>query len=345
MVVLIIGVFMMGLTTYAFSPAIHTIVREFHTSYDMVSWVLIIYMLISTAIMPLTGKLSDVFGRKRLYIAGVLFFMAGYILTSLSWDIYSLIAFRAIQAIGGGIIMPSALAAMSSAAPPDKQGKTIGALGSMGALAMIVGPNVGGYIIQNFGWRAVFYINLPIGIVTVLLALMFKESYGSTKHHIDVVGSALLGAGLAALLLGLDRFEALALTDITVFPLFLATALLALLLYVYEKRTPEPILNMPVILRGDVLSLNLTMMAVFFGIMCTMTYASTFAQLVLNLGIQDSGMILTPLSVAIFICTILGGALGEDDHLWPGVQLPIHGRDIGRADHFGACSILHPPDP
>ena len=188
----------------------------------MVAWIATIYMLISTAVMPLAGKLSDIFGRKKIFIAGVLFFTSGSFLSSLSWDIYSLIVFRGIQAIGGGIIMPAALAAMSSAAPPDKLGKTMGAMMSMGALAMIVGPNIGGFFIEHFGWRSVFYINLPIGIMAILLALTFRESYGETKHHIDIVGAAMLGVGLAALVLGLNRLESLPLTDITVFPLFVA---------------------------------------------------------------------------------------------------------------------------
>ena len=89
--------------------------------------------------------------------------------------------------------MPAALAAMSSAAPPDKLGKTMGALMSVGALAMVIGPNIGGFFIEHFGWRSVFYINIPIGILAILLALMFKESYGVAKRHIDFVGSAITG--------------------------------------------------------------------------------------------------------------------------------------------------------
>ncbi len=182
MVVLMIGVFMMMLDAYIFSPALATIVKDFHTSYDLVAWISILYMLISTSVMPLAGKLSDLFGRKRIFIVGVLFFTIGSFLSSLSWDIYSLIAFRGIQAIGGGIIMPAALAAMSSAAPPDKLGKTMGAMMSVSALAMVFGPNIGGFFIQHFGWRSVFYINLPIGIIAILLALAFRESYGETAQ-------------------------------------------------------------------------------------------------------------------------------------------------------------------
>jgi EmrB/QacA subfamily drug resistance transporter len=307
LVVLMLGVFMMMLDAYIFSPALATIVKDFNTSYDMVAWVATLYMLVSTAVMPLAGKLSDIFGRKRIFITGVFFFTVGSLLSSLSWDIYSLIAFRGVQAIGGGIIMPAALAAMSSAAPPEKLGKTMGALMSASALAMVIGPNVGGFFIEHFGWRSVFYINLPIGIVAIALAFMFRESYGEKGRHIDFAGSALLACGLATLVLGLNRLESLPLTDVTVFPFFIAAILLGAVLYLFEKRTKEPILDMKVLLKGDFLSLNLAMMLLFFGMMCAMMYVSTFAQTALSMGVQDSGTILTPLSVTMFIAGIIGG--------------------------------------
>ena len=309
MVVLMLGVFIMALDAFIFAPALVPIVSDFKTSYSMVAWITVIYMLFSTAILPLAGKLSDVFGRKRMYIIGVGLFGLGSFLCSLSWNIYSLIIFRAMQAIGGGIIMPTALAAMGSAAPPDKVGKTMSAIGSMSAIAMILGPNVGGFVIQHFGWRAVFYINIPIAVIAILLALTIQESYGDKNSRIDIIGAVLLGGGLGALLLGLNQLGTLPFTNIAVFPLFAAALLLGALLILYEKRTSEPILDISLVARGDVLSLNLALMASFFGVVCITTYAATFAELVLKMGIQDSGVILTPLSISLLLCSIVGGVL------------------------------------
>ncbi len=190
--------------------------------------------------------------------------------------------------------MPTAFAAIGSIAPPEKMGKMMGVLGSMGALTMIIGPIIGGFMVEHFGWRTVFYINIPIGVLAILLAFAFKESYGSASSHIDVFGSALISFGLGFLLLGVNQLGSHPLTDITVFPLLLIALLLGLTLYWYERRTPEPILDMALLFRRDILSINLAFMMVFVGLMCTAGYTATFAQVVLGLGVQDSGTIMTP---------------------------------------------------
>lgn len=309
LLVLALGVFMSALDMIIFSPALPTIVGDLHTSFDWVAWTMTIYMLFYAAIMPLGGKLSDVFGRKRIYIAGIALFTLGSFLSSLSWDIYSLIAFRGLQAIGGGLVLPAALSAMSSAAPKNQQGKTMGALMAMSAVAMVIGPSIGGYFIAHFGWRSVFYINIPIGILAILLALRFKESYGETSHHIDIGGSAMLTGGLSAILLGLVRLETLPLTDITVFPFFIAALILGVLLVVYEKHVPEPILDIPTIARANVFSLNLAALLSSVSLGCAMMYVPSFAQMVLHMNVEDSSSILTPLSVSLLVAAILGGIL------------------------------------
>ena len=309
LLVLALGVFMTALDSYIFVPALPTIVGDLHTSLDWVTWTMTIFLLFWTAIMPLEGKLSDVYGRKKVYIAGITLFTLGSLASSLSWDIYSLIAFRGLQAIGAGLVLPSALAAINSVSSEDKKGKTMGALMAMAAVAMVIGPNLGGYFIEHFGWRTVFYINIPLGILAILLMLKFKESFGETKERIDVVGSTLLVAALAALLLGLVRLETLPFADITVFPLFIACVLLGLMLFWFERRIQAPILDMPLIMRGDILSLNLAQLAINLSLVCAMFYVPSFAQLVLHMNVQDSGTILTPMSVSLMVTAIVGGVL------------------------------------
>lgn len=309
LIVLAAGIFMTSLDTFIFSPALPTIVVSFRTSPDWVAWTMTIYMLFFTAIMPLGGKLSDLFGRKRVFIIGITFFTIGSLLSSLSWNIYSLIVFRAVQAIGGGLVMPASMSMMNSSTPEEQRGKMLGILMSIASVALIIGPNLGGYLIQHFGWEAVFYVNIPIGILTILMALKIHESHCSEKPHIDVIGSILLVGGLASILLGIIRLETLPLTNITVFPFFIVGLFVGALLVFHEQRVSEPILDIPTIVRGDVLSLCLAALLLSVSLGCAIMYVPSFAQLVLKMDVQDSGMILSSLSVALIVSAILGGVL------------------------------------
>ena len=309
LVVLALGVFMMGMDVYIFSPALVTIVKYFNTSYNWVTWTITVYLLFSTAIMPLGGKLADIYGRKKIFIIGISFFTVGSLLSSLSWNIYSLVVFRAIQAIGGGIIVPSALSAMSSYAPKDKQGKTMGVLMSASVIATIIGPNIGGFLIENFGWRTIFYINIPIGILTIILTLQFSETYSQEKHNIDVFGTILLGLALISMLLGLIGLETLSFYDLQEFPNFVIGILLLLVLIVYENHVSDPLLNLHLLSRKEIFGLNIAFLLTFTATSCTAMFVPSFVQLVLKSGVQVSGTILTPYTVTIFIMSILGGIL------------------------------------
>ena len=309
MMVLALGVFMTGIDAYIFIPALPTLIKELNTSYELVSWTLTVLMLFMTAVMPLAGKLSDVFGRKKLYIIGVTTFIIGSFTASLSWDIYSLIVSMAIQGIGAGIVLPSALSTMNDAAPADQKGKTMGVLMATSSLAMIIGPNIGGFLIQNFGWRTIFYVNIPIGILAAIFATKFKESHGETNAHIDYMGSLLLIGSIATMLLALVRFETMSITDITVFPLFIVSIMLFISLIWYEKRVSEPILDIPLLKKPKILSLNIAILLTGLGTFTAFTYVPTFAQLVLNMNVQSSGILLTPLSITLLIMGIMGGVL------------------------------------
>ena len=309
MIVLALGVFMTGIDAYIFIPALPTLIKDLNTSFELVSWTLTVLMLFMTAIMPLAGKLSDVFGRKRLYIIGVATFIIGSFAASFSWDIYSLIVSMAIQGIGAGIVLPSAISTMNDSAPVDQRGKTMGVLMAMSSLAMIIGPNIGGFLIQNCGWRTIFYVNIPIGILAIILAFKFKESHGETNPHIDYMGSLLLIGSIATMLLALVRVQTLPFTDITVLPLFIASIVLFISLIKYEKRVSEPILDIPLLKKSKILSLNIAILLSGLATFTAFTYVPTFAQLVLNTNVQNSGLLLTPLSITVLITAILGGVL------------------------------------
>ena len=145
--------------------------------------------------------------------------------------------------------------------------------------------------------------------MAIILAFKFKETYGDQDQHIDYIGSALLVGTIASLLLGIIGLESAPFTDVTVFPLLIAAAVLFVALITYEKRVVEPILDIAVLKRPKILSLNLAILLSGIGTFMAFTYVPTFAQTVLNLNVQDSGTVLTPLSVAVCITAILGGFL------------------------------------
>lgn len=309
--VLAIGVFIAQLDATIFVPALNSVVSEFNTSFEWVIWSITIYMLAFTITMPLAGKISDLFGRKKLYIAGVGIFCIGSLACGFAWDIPSLLAFRILQAVGGGMILPAALAEIGIAVPEKSRGMAMGIMMAINAVAAIIGPNLGGFIVENFGWRYVFYINPPIGIIAILLALKFTETYGDQKHSIDFPGALLLGVALLSFMFGVIRLEALPFTDITVFPLFIIAGVLLVLLIIVEKRSAEPILSIPLLARTDVLALNFAALAFGFCFFTVVLYVPSYSQMILGLGIQESGSILTPLTVSVLIMAILGGILAD----------------------------------
>ncbi len=306
--VLSLGVFITALASFVFSPALPTIAGSLHTSLDLVTWVVTIYILLLAAITPLSGKLSDKFGRKKIYIAGVAIFTLGSIACGFSWNIYSLIAFRGMQAIGAALVLPAAIAEVGTSSK-ENAGKMMGLLLAMSAFAMIIGPNLGGYLIQNFGWRTIFYFNIPIGISAILLsAWKFKENYGKAKQHIDVIGSLLLTGAIASILLGFDRLATHPIQNLTVYILFITFWLLTTLFILVERHVKDPIIDILLLRRGDVFSLNLTMLLMMIPMFCTVIYIPSFVQEVLHLSVQNSGFLVTPLAVALLIGNILGGA-------------------------------------
>src|SRR5205823_3717458 len=168
------------------------------------SWVFTAYMLTTTVTVPLYGKLGDIYGRRRMFVASIAVFLVGSALCALAQNMTELVAFRAIQGLGGGGIFPLALATVANIVPPRDRGRYQGLFGATFALSSIAGPALGGFIVDNSSWRWIFTINLPVGglaLIVVLLAMPMRAA--RSEHPLDLGGAALLAAGTACLLLGL----------------------------------------------------------------------------------------------------------------------------------------------
>ena len=196
-----LGMFLAALDQTIVSTALPTIVGDLG-GLEHLSWVVTSYLLASTASTPLYGKLGDMYGRKPVFLAAILIFLAGSMLSGLSQTMGQLIAFRAVQGVGAGGLMVGAQAIIADIVPPRERGRYMGLIGSVFAVASVAGPLLGGFLVETLSWRWVFYVNLPIGLVAVLVVVFRLHLHTpSHRHTIDYLGAALLTAGVSALIL------------------------------------------------------------------------------------------------------------------------------------------------
>ena len=275
------------------------------------SWVFTAYMLTSTVTVPLYGKLGDAYGRKNLFLFAIVVFLLGSALCGLATSMTQLVVFRAIQGVGGGGIFPLSLAVIGNIVPPRDRGRWQGLIGAVFAASSIIGPAVGGFIVDNASWRWVFLVNLPIGgLALVVVSLTMPRRARLTQHSIDWFGAGLLAAGTGALLLGLVwGGHQYAWTSPHVVGAFVAAAMLLAAFAVVERQAPEPILPFEIlrnpIVAGSVACMALVGMAMFG----TITYVPLFVQGVIGTSATSSGVVLTPLMLGAVTTSLLTGQL------------------------------------
>ncbi len=196
-----LGMFLAALDQTIVATALPTIVGDLG-GLDHLSWVVTAYLLASTVSTPLYGKLGDMYGRKPVFLAAILIFLAGSMLAGLSQTMDQLIAFRALQGIGAGGLMVGAQAIIGDIVPPRERGRYMGLIGSVFGVASVAGPLLGGFLVDSLSWRWVFYVNMPIGAVAVVIvALRLHLHTPQTRHRIDYLGAALLSGAVTALIL------------------------------------------------------------------------------------------------------------------------------------------------
>lgn len=275
------------------------------------SWVFTAYMLTSTITVPLYGKLGDAYGRKNLFLLAIVLFLVGSALCGAATSMTELVLFRALQGLGAGGLFPLSLAVIGNIVPPRDRGRWQGLTGSVFAASAIIGPAVGGLIVDNTSWRWVFFVNLPIGsLALVVISLTMARRPTRTQHSIDWLGAGVLAGGTAALLMGLVwAGRQYAWTSGHVVGAFIAAVLLLASFAVVERRVAEPILPFDVlknrVVAGSVICMALVGMAMFG----TITYVPLFVQGVIGTSATSSGVVLTPLMLGAVTTSMLTGQL------------------------------------
>jgi EmrB/QacA subfamily drug resistance transporter len=275
------------------------------------SWVFTAYMLGSTVTVPLYGRLGDVYGRKPLFIIAILIFLVGSALCGTAQNMWELVVFRAVQGVGAGGLFPLTLAMVGMLVPPRDRGRYQGLIGSVFAASSIIGPLIGGFIVDNASWRWIFFVNLPVGglALAVILVTMPRRPYRQ-EHSIDWLGAALLALGTTALLLGLvwgGRDYPWASPEV-VGALAAAVGLLVTFGFL-ERNVPEPILPFELLRNRTVAASVACMALVGMAMFGTISFVPLFVQGVIGTSATSSGVVLTPLLLGAVITSFVSGQI------------------------------------
>lgn len=281
------------------------------TNLIWLGWVITAYSLTQTIVLPMAGKFSDEFGRKRLFLGCVALFTISSGLCAVAPNVYLLIVFRVLQAIGGGAFMPSAAGIVSDVFGPKHRATAIGLFTSVFPIGGIIGPNLGGWVIDHVGWRAIFSINLPIGAVLFVLGLIVLPSGGRARGRrgIDPVGVVAFGIGIVGLLYGMTVWGEQIDFGIQT-GLWLALGIAALSFWVYhEGRTKAPMIEVRLLKERAFFAANLYNFlygALVFGFF---TFIPLYATLEYGMSATDAGLVLTPRGVAMIALSVISSFL------------------------------------
>jgi EmrB/QacA subfamily drug resistance transporter len=279
------------------------------------TWVVTAYMITSTVTIPIVAKMSDMYGRKWFLVGGIIIFLIGSAICGTSQTMDQLIAYRAIQGIGGGAIMALAFTILGDLFPPSERGKYAGIMAGVFGLSAIVGPMLGGYITDhfswhNFYWRGVFYVNIPIGIIIILLIIFFFPhlKFSTRKHKIDFLGIIALALTVVPLLMALSLGGVnYAWTSPQIIGLFEFSAVMLFALLNIEKHVKEPIIPLWIFKDRVVSVASLAIFLTGFGMFAGIVFVPLFFQGILGKSATSSGSYLTPLMLGMITGSLLSG--------------------------------------
>jgi EmrB/QacA subfamily drug resistance transporter len=307
---LLLVMFLAALDQTIVATALPTIVGDLG-GLNHISWVVTAYLLAQTVVTPLYGKLGDLYGRKIVLQSALLVFLAGSALCGQSRSLDELIAFRALQGLGGGGLMVSAQAAIGDVVPPRERGRYTGLFGAVFGLASVAGPLLGGFLTSNLSWRWIFYVNLPLGVAALfVLAATLPAASEHVHHTIDYLGTVLLAAGLSAIVLAASLGgTSYAWGSSAIIGLWIAGVVALAAFLVWERRASEPILP-PRLLRNRVFAVTSAVgFVVGFGLFGAVTYLPLFLQVVKGASPTGSGLQLVPLMGGLLVTSIASGQI------------------------------------
>jgi len=308
-VAIMLALFLGALDQTIVGTALPTIMTKLGGN-DLYTWVVTIYLLASTVTVPIYGKLSDMYGRKPLLLTGVSLFLIGSVLAGLSQNVAQLIIFRGIQGLGAGALFPIALATIGDLYSAKERGRYQGLFGAVFGIASLVGPALGGWLTDTFSWHLIFYVNLPIGLISIAIILLELPTIkGRANQKIDFLGALVFAAGIIPVLIGLTNVQTNAFATPEVAGLIsLGLALLGLFLFI-EAKVEEPIIPLELFRNRTFAAAAAASFFASFGFFASIIFLPRYFQAVLGETATNSGYATLPLLLGVIISSVAAGQI------------------------------------
>lgn len=306
------GIFLATIDGSIVNIALPSLEEGLHTSFGLVQWVVVAYLLVVTTLLLSFGRWADMVGKKKIYLAGYIIFTLGSLLCGLSTSIYMLIGARAFQAIGAAMQMALGTAIVTEAFPPQERGKALGINGLMVSLGVIAGPTLGGIILGHLSWHWIFFVNLPVGIIGTIMVIKFvPDRVPGVQQKFDFAGALALLISLSSLTIGLTLGE---LNGFLYWPVCLLLVLFVVALATFlriEKRAAQPMVDLR-IFKNRLFSVNLaTGFLSFVGSSGTTLLFPYYLQNVRGYSPQQAGLLMSVIPVALGIISPISGMLSD----------------------------------
>ncbi|MAT96061.1 MAG: MFS transporter [Anaerolineaceae bacterium] len=306
------GIFLVTIDGTIVNVALPTLVRELNTDFATVQWVVLAYLLTLSTLLLSMGRLGDMVGKKPVYMAGFVLFTLSSLLCGLAPTVYWLIGFRVLQAIGAAMTQALGTAIITEAFPDSERGKALGTAGTLVSIGVVLGPTLGGLLIESFSWHWIFLVNLPVGIIGVVMVMRYVPNLQPEgEQSFDYAGAAVLFVGLLTLLLGLTLGQQWGFTDRRVW-LMLAGALLLIGLFIgIEARVAQPMIDLR-LFRNQLFSINLiTGLAVFIAVAGVFILLPFYLEGVLGYGPRAVGLLVAAVPILLGVTAPLAGSLSD----------------------------------